>query len=119
MQIDLMATPQNTRLPHFISPFRHPEAVAVDFFMTDLSRWTQVYVFPPTKLLQKVLISLRPFKGHGVIIAPWAPKQPWFGELLALSLGRKPLLHPPQQVVQGRQVLLQSTSSCPFLAWNF
>lgn len=71
-----MATPMNHLLEVFVSPYDHPAAAATDFFMTDLGRWKNVYVFPPSRLISRVLRRLLEFNCHGVFVAPWRPLQP-------------------------------------------
>ena len=71
LEVDLMATPQNSQLAQSICPYTHPLAVGVDFFMTPLTCLTQVYIFPPISLILRVLNHLKSYQGQGVIIAPW------------------------------------------------
>lgn len=65
-----MATPFNTQLRSFICPFAHPAAVGVDIMATDLNRWSSVYLFPPIKMILRVLWKLKSYRGKGVIIVP-------------------------------------------------
>ena len=63
LEIDMMATPFNTKLPLFICPFDHPRAVASDALLVEWDRWSKIYIFPPEGLLPKVMLKLESFKG--------------------------------------------------------
>ena len=63
LEIDMMATPFNAKLPLFISPFDHTRAVGTDALSVDWNRWRRIYIFPPEALLAKVLLKMESFKG--------------------------------------------------------
>ena len=63
LEIDMMATPFNAKLPLFISPFDHARAVGTDALSVDWNRWRRIYIFPPEALLAKVLLKMESFKG--------------------------------------------------------
>jgi hypothetical protein len=86
LSVDLFATRKNTRLPLFLSPFPDPLAQGVDA-LTD--PWTFpgiLYAFPPTPVMQALLNHVRAERRTILLIAPWWPKQPWFTDLLELSV---------------------------------
>ena len=49
LEVDLMATPFNAKLPQFVCPFRHPAATAVDALTTPWDRWSSAFIFPPSR----------------------------------------------------------------------
>ena len=46
LEVNLMATPYNNKLPTFVSHFLHHLAFAVDARMVDWNKWDKLYVFP-------------------------------------------------------------------------
>ena len=117
-QIDAMATPINRKCNNFISPFPHPQAVGIDFFSIDLSRWRRIYLFPPLNMISKVLMHLRSFKGEVLLITPWWPNQPWFPSIQEKHHRIIRLLCLPQQRI-GDQTFLPSKKTCSsWVAWS-
>ena len=117
-QVDAMATPMNTKLKNFICPFNHPSAVQTDFFMADLSRWSAIYIFPPTKLLSRVLAHLRNYKGRVLLIAPVNTHQPWYSEMIRKAKKRwGPLVFVQQQLPGMEHPYTNSYSG--YHAWIF
>ncbi|XP_069191191.1 uncharacterized protein [Procambarus clarkii] len=82
-EVDLFASAWSRRLPLYVAPFPDCEAVAVDAFQQDWSRWGFLYLFPPVQLLLQVLARLESYHGRVLLLAPWSPTQPWFQVLLA------------------------------------
>lgn len=85
MTCDLFATRFNAKLPRFVSPFPDPTALAVDALSC---RWMDqdLYAFPPTSLVPKVLIRLLEFTGEMTLIAPLSPHRAWFSLLISRLL---------------------------------
>ena len=81
LQIDLFANRYNSQLHHFISPFPDPQAVGVDAFSQNWNAWESVYLFPPVKLLHRVVPLLSHFTGKGVLVAPMYSPSSWFPAL--------------------------------------
>jgi hypothetical protein len=54
LQVDLFATPWNSRLQTFVSPFSDERTSEVDTLSVSCSRCTLTYAFPPWKLLGQV-----------------------------------------------------------------
>ena len=81
MTCDLFATRFNSQLMRFVSPFPDPTAVAVDALS---AAWedSDVYAFPPTPLIPRVLTKLENFAGEMTLVAPLAPHRAWFSMLL-------------------------------------
>ncbi|XP_045127719.1 uncharacterized protein LOC123514137 [Portunus trituberculatus] len=82
LEIDLMPTNKNKKLPLYISPYPDPEALTSNALAQDWNRWEQIYIFPSKWLLPLVLEKLQTYHHHGVIILPWYPTEPWFSYIL-------------------------------------
>jgi hypothetical protein len=81
MEIDLFATHLNNRLPVFVSPVPDPSALAVDALSFDWSN-LDLYAFPPTPLIPKVLQRLEPFACKMTLKAPLRWNRSWITPLL-------------------------------------
>ena len=119
-QIDLMATPYNRLLPVFVSPFPHPQALAVDVKMVDWNRWSIVYMFPPPAMLPWILDRLLTFKGEAVIIARVQKLHPCYPIIRSIMKDSLPLVYPPFQLVRekkngGLRTLVLSMDRISFL----
>ena len=80
--VDMFATAENTKLPLYYSPILDPKAIGVDALS---AKWTgDLYMFPPTALLNKVLLKLQQEPCVVTLIAPAWPQQPWYPLLLAM-----------------------------------
>ena len=77
-EIDLMATSANARLPCFYSRLQEPEALAQNALAQDWTQWRIIYLFPPLWLIPLAMQKLETFQGHGILILPWTPAEPWF-----------------------------------------
>ena len=85
--IDVFATAENTKLPIYVSPVPDERAYAVDaisFSWINLS----LYMFPPTKLLSRVIRKLASEPCNVLLIAPFWPSQTWFWDLVHMSTDR-------------------------------
>ena len=104
--VDLMATPANRRVPQFVSPFPHSEALATDAFSLDWSQFGLAYAFRPTKLVPVVITKFRSSPGLWlVLIAPLRANLSWVLGLISLSLER--WLLPPSPRLLSQKVLGQ------------
>ena len=109
LQIDLFATSANHQLPLYVAPNVDPHAVGTDALSLDWNRWQSIYLFPPVKLLFKVLHKLRSFRGTAAIVAPLWPKSNWFPLVTELQLRLVPLPRPTlSQTVQVKHVYASS-----------
>jgi hypothetical protein len=100
MQIDIFATRLNNRLQKFVSPVPDPLALAVDGLAVD---WTglDLYAYPPTPLLPKVLQRLNLFQCQMTLIAPLRWNRAWITPLL------QRLVDPPRRLPLRPDLLLQ------------
>ena len=48
MEVDLMATRQNTKLTQFVSPHPDLAAIAHNALAVDWNQWKEIYIFPPS-----------------------------------------------------------------------
>ena len=79
--IDLFASRNNNQLPIYASWGPDPEAKFVDAFSLDWGEFNCVYIFPPFRLLNRVLQKVRVDKVNAIVVAPVWMGQPWFGPL--------------------------------------
>ena len=68
--INLSATRLNTKLPCYVSWKPEPEAVAVDAFTLDWSKYNLVYCFPPFSVIGKVLQQLIQTQVRAILVLP-------------------------------------------------
>ena len=93
--IDLFATRANSQLPVFCSPYPDPLAWTCDALSVS---WEGIfaYAFPPPILIPKVLMKVRQENCLILLVAPLAPHQSWFPQLLELIVDvplKLPVLH--------------------------
>ncbi|CAG2235591.1 NVL [Mytilus edulis] len=90
--IDLFATSLNHKLETYVSPIPDEKAWAVDA-MTLSWKGMFSYMFPPFRLLPKILHKIQRDLCKTILIAPAWSRQSWFPELLLLCCA-KPLCLP-------------------------
>lgn len=93
--IDLFATRANSQLPVFCSPYPDPLAWTCDALSVS---WEGMfaYAFPPPILIPKILMKVRQENCLILLVAPLAPHQSWFPQLLELIVDvplKLPVLH--------------------------
>ena len=84
-QVDLMASPQNHKLPTWYSRHTHPQATATDAFS---QRWTGlfVYAFPPLNLVKRTLLQIRNQRvEEAIVVVPFWPAREWFPLLCQMA----------------------------------
>ena len=81
--IDLFATKENRKLQIYCSPFPDPLAWATDALSVN---WTGMYAyaFPPPILIPQVLRKVLREECVLLLVAPFAPRQSWYPQLLNL-----------------------------------
>ena len=99
--IDLFATQVNKKLQIFCSLIPSKSAVHQDAFTLT---WNHHYgyIFPPIKLLPRVLAKVKRDRAKVLLVAPRWPRQFWYNELLNM------LCHPPVLLPHRQDLLSQS-----------
>ena len=110
-QIDLFATRGNSKLEKFISPMPDPQAQGVDAFSLDWNTWRCIYLYPPVKILPRVLSYLESFRGKGALITPLWPTQSWFLTLQARYQSFVEIPNPCLSQKIGQEIFYCSSSS--------
>ena len=95
--IDVFASRLNTKLPSFISRYADPYSNCIDAFSIP---WKDnIYIFPPIPVLHNVLSKfIADNVGHGLLVCPLWPSQPWFPTVLDLLIA-SPFLLPSDAVM--------------------
>jgi hypothetical protein len=118
--VDLCATPDNTQLPFFISPFPCDEALDTNVLAVDWVRWKRIYIFPPNKLIPKLLPLLRRHAASVTLIAPWWPAQDWTLALQNIFPFKTPLQnYQLSQIVQNVQVFHPDPNFWHLHVWSY
>jgi len=76
-EIDLFASRINKKCKNYVAWFPDPEAVVIDAFTIS---WEKMffYSFPPFSLISRTIRKIDLENGHGVLVVPMWPNQPWF-----------------------------------------
>ena len=103
LEIDCFASRLDHKLPTFFARYLDPEASGVDAFSF---RWEDgVYLFPPVPIIDRVLAKFRNDEvGHGLLICPYWPSQPWFSSILEMLIS-SPFSLPSGSVVDSDSIL--------------
>ena len=115
-QINLFATRFNHKLPQFVSPVPDPLAYAVDALTLP---WEDldVYAFPPTAILGKVVEKLQNSPCRRIIlIAPGWPNMPRFWDLVTMS-SQVPLSLPNLLTQPFNQIPHRNLTNLNLHAW--
>ena len=119
--VDLFATSRNNRLPLFFSPLPEASAMGTDAF---LQSWAgmEVYAYPPTKVLRRLIQKLKASPGCVMtLIAPWWERQPWFPDLVDLSIEAPralPLRKDLLAQTYDRHIFCHSLETLRLTAWR-
>ena len=113
LSVDCFASRLNFKLPKFVSHYFDPLSFWVNAFSLV---WTDnVYLFPPLPVIHRVLTKfLSDRTGHGLLICPYWPSQPWYPSLLSLLIA-PPILLPSGSVVD---VSCRLPRHCRLVAWT-
>lgn len=117
LEVDLMATPFNSVLPSFVCPFPHPQASGVDVHLVDWTRWSAVYIFPPSSLLVSLLPKILRFPGLVLLVARVPLAHPLHPALASRVSQSRPLLHPPRQPCREGWFTDSSPNASPWTAF--
>lgn len=95
--IDWFATHINAKVRRFVSRMPDPRSVGVDALRMDWTAEFGLFV-PPFNLLPLVVSRLHRSGAAGIVVVPFWPTRPWFGQLIELA--RAPLLRLPGNALQ-------------------
>ena len=109
---DCFASRLNTKLKTFFAWHSDPYASAIDAFSNS---WEDnVYLFPPITMIHTVISKfIAEEVGHGLLICPFWPSQPWFPSLLEILID-SPLILPSGSIMDEDNML---PSHSRLLAW--
>ena len=79
--VDLFASRVNAQLKSYVSWRPDPDAMVVDVFTLDWSKF-RAFCFPPFSLISRVLQTLELCLAECVIVVPFRTTQVWFTKLL-------------------------------------
>ena len=91
--LDCFATRANAQIPQYVSRDPDPFATHIDAFSINWST-TNVYLFPPFSLINKVLQKIRVDQARALCVFPEWKTQAWWPQLQEMMVGQ-PLLIPP------------------------
>lgn len=110
--VDCFASRLDHKIGRYYSRYHDPESSGVDAFSIDWS--DNVYLFPPVPIIDRVISKFfSDGTGHGLVICPFWPSQPWFPSLLELLIA-PPLLLPSGSVLDNHHRL---PAHCQLVAW--
>ena len=119
LQVDLLASPTNHRLPQWVSLFPHPDAVACNCLSIDWNGFASIYAFPPVGLIPTLLPLIRGYRGCLVLVAPWDSWAPWLPLLLQHARDHLHLRTTPYQFCGQGQVFHRLGTSARWTAFLF
>lgn len=92
-EVDLFATPANTKCDAFFSRFPVSGGLEIDAFTV---RWSYLnfYAFPPFAIILKVLTKIKHDKAAGIVVVPHWPCQPWFPVFTELLIDQPLVFNP-------------------------
>ena len=79
--IDLFASRNNNQVKDYVSWGPDPHAIYVNAFHLDWSKFKLCYIFPPFRLLNRVLQKVRREQARAIVVAPNWSAQPWISPL--------------------------------------
>lgn len=82
--MDLAATPENSKCSRFLSRATYPTAAGIDCLHHPWS-FHLGYIFPPISLIARFLARLRRWTSIVIAVLPFWPRRPWFATILQLN----------------------------------
>ena len=79
--VDLFASRLNAKLPCYVSWKKDPKAWQTNAFALNWSELKMPYIFPPFRLVGRVIQKLREDEASAILVAPDWPGQFWYGLL--------------------------------------
>ena len=119
LQVDLMATPFNAKLPTFVCPFLHPKAAAVDALSIPWNRWQKIYLFPPSRLIDHLMPRIQTFKGTLILILNPRSSETRRTQLQSWATDSLQLRFPPFQKSGDKTHWAPWSTSAPWIALRF
>ena len=98
--IDLFASRVNYQLKPFVSFLPDPEALHVNAFTLDWSRWHPFYAFPPFALIMRTLSKIQHDGADAIVIVPNWPNQIWFPVIMRMLVDIPLILHSREKLLQ-------------------
>ena len=80
-EIDLFASRNNHHVDKYVSWGPDPNAFSINAFHLNWSQFNFCYMFPPFRLLNRVLQKVRKEKAKSIVVTPDWPAQPWYTPL--------------------------------------
>ncbi|XP_041417784.1 uncharacterized protein LOC121393399 [Xenopus laevis] len=115
--LDLMASPENHKLPVFLARVPCREAWAIDAFAHSWDNlWA--YMFPPFAMIFKVLKKILISKFEIIAILPDWPRRPWYPLLRRLSVDRPMRLPDRQDLLSQGPLLHAKPQQLNLTAWR-
>lgn len=99
--IDLFASRVNAKCQRYISWKKDPDAVTVDAFTINWSKYF-FYAFPPFSLILKCLNKIINDKASGILVFPHWPGQPWFPLLKTMITSEIIFFEPNPHLLKSR-----------------
>ena len=79
--VDLFASKNNFQVKPYVSWGPDPFAIAVNAFHIKWNSFDLCYIFPPFRLLNRVLQKIFNERARAIVIAPDWPAQPWYANI--------------------------------------
>ena len=99
VNIDLMASRTNCKVPQFMSWRPEPNAIAVDAFAADW-RSLNFWCFPPFSIILRTIGKIRQDQATELLVVPFWPTQPWFPVLMQHLIEHPCVLPRRQKMLQ-------------------
>ena len=116
LQVDLMATPYNYKLPTFVLPFLHHLAIAVDARLVDWTKWGKVTSFPQSSTSGNFeRVPRRSSVNREVIRGQPYPHGPISEDSIILDPQGSPVSEEPQPESLGLGALILSMDRVSFI----
>ena len=92
-ELDLFASRACHQIPSYLSWKADPHSLTIDAFQQSRKHRGLLYAFPAFSMIGKVLLKVKTEEVNVILITPNWPAQPWYSQVLELSV-IKPLLLP-------------------------
>ena len=115
-EVDLFASRNNHQVDKYVSWGPDPHAFSINAFHLNWSQFQCCYIFPPFRLLNRVLQKIRKEQARSIVVTPHWSAQPWYTPLhrqasRIMYFGKKP--NNLQQTVIGEKTTQKSIHDIP------